>query len=57
MGDVPPEFEISDLAKPPFAYQDRQSPVGDATSFTQALNRAVDLRSVGTHLRGVRQID
>jgi hypothetical protein len=44
MGDVPPEFEISDLTKPPVAYQDRQSPVGDATSFTRALNRAVDLR-------------
>ena len=45
MGDVSPEFEISDLAKPPIAYQDRQSPVGDATSFTQALNRALDLRA------------
>ncbi|HXP35578.1 MAG TPA: hypothetical protein VN827_08535 [Chthoniobacterales bacterium] len=44
MGDVPPEFEISDLTKSPVAYQDRQSPVGDATSFTQALNRALDLR-------------
>ncbi len=45
MGDVPPEFEISDLTKPPVAYQDRQSPGGDATSFTQALNRALDLRA------------
>jgi hypothetical protein len=45
MGDVSPEFEISDLTKPPIAYQDRQSPVGDATSFTQALNRALDLRA------------
>ena len=44
MGDVPPEFEISDLTKPPAAYQDRQSPVGNATSFSQALNRALDLR-------------
>jgi hypothetical protein len=44
MGDVPPEFEISDLTKPPVAYQDRQSPVGNATSFSQALNRALDLR-------------
>jgi hypothetical protein len=44
MGDVRPEFEISDLTKPPVAYQDRQSPVGDATSFTRALNRALDLR-------------
>jgi len=45
MGDVSPEFEISDLTKPPIAYQDRRSPVGDATSFTQALNRALDLRA------------
>ena len=45
MGDVSPEFEISDLTKPPVAYQDRQSPAGDATSFTQALNRALDLRA------------
>src|SRR6202162_4343775 len=44
MGDVPPEFEINDLTKPPIAYQDRQSPVGNATSFSQALNRALDLR-------------
>jgi hypothetical protein len=45
MGDVSPEFEISDLTKPPVPYQDRLSPVGDATSFTQALNRALDLRA------------
>ena len=45
MGDVPPEFEIKDLTKPPVAYQDRQSPGADATSFTQALNRALDLRA------------
>jgi len=44
MGDVPPEFEIRDLTKVPIAYQDRQSPRDDSTSFTQALNRAVDLR-------------
>jgi hypothetical protein len=44
MGVVPPEFEISDLTKPPVAYQDRQSPVGDATSFSRALSRAVDLK-------------
>ena len=42
--DIAPEFEISDLTKPPAAYQDRQSPVGNATSFSQALNRALDLR-------------
>ena len=60
MGNVPPEFEISDLTKPPVAYQDRpasanrqsgsdlrrggQSSFGDATSFSNALNRAVDLK-------------
>jgi hypothetical protein len=44
MGIVPSEFEISDLTKLPVAYQDRQSPVGDATSFSQALKRAMDLR-------------
>jgi hypothetical protein len=46
MGDVPPEFDISDLTKSPVAYQDRQSPVGDATSFSQALKRALDLKDV-----------
>src|SRR6266404_5152003 len=55
MGDVSPEFEISDLTKPPVAYQDRQLRPDDGNSFSQALNRAVDMRSVGTHLRGVRQ--
>jgi hypothetical protein len=44
MGNVPTEFEISDLTTPPAGYQDRQSTGGDATSFTQALNRALDLR-------------
>jgi hypothetical protein len=43
MGDVPPEFDIHDLAKPPVAYQDRQLRCGDGNSFTQALNRAVDI--------------
>ena len=54
MGDVLPEFEISDLTKPPIAYQDRPASAGlrrgeqsrfrDPTSFSSALNRAVDLK-------------
>ncbi len=56
MGDVLPEFEISDLTKPPIAYQDRQSTVAGQNSFSNALKRAVDLKPVGTHLRGVRQM-
>ena len=43
MGDVPPEFEISDLTKPPMAYQNRTSPVLGQNSFSNALKRAVDL--------------
>jgi hypothetical protein len=46
MGDVSPEFEISDLTKPPIAYQDRQSTVAGQNSFSNALKRAVDLREV-----------
>src|SRR6266403_1624374 len=44
MGDVPAEFEISDLTMPPVAYQDRKSPVLGQNSFSNALNRAVDLK-------------
>jgi hypothetical protein len=44
MGDVPPEFEISDLTKAPVAFQDRRSPVLGQNSFSNALNRAVDLK-------------
>ncbi len=60
MGDVPPEFEIADLTKPPIAYQDRpasaqrqsgsdlrrgrQSHFADVNSFGNALKRAVDLK-------------
>ena len=44
MGDVPPEFEISDLTKPPIAYQDRQSMVAGQNSFSNALQRAVNLK-------------
>src|SRR5439155_1606075 len=44
MGDVPPEFGISDLTKPPIAYQDRQSMVAGQNSFSNALQRAVNLK-------------
>ena len=44
MGDVPPEFEISDLTKPPIAYQDRQSMVAGQNSFSNALLRAMNLK-------------
>ncbi|HWY50303.1 MAG TPA: hypothetical protein VNW72_02365 [Chthoniobacterales bacterium] len=44
MGDVLPEFEISDLTKPPIAYQDRQSTAAGQNSFSNALKRAVDLQ-------------
>jgi hypothetical protein len=48
MGDVPAEFEISDLTKAPIAYQDRGSTRIGPNSFSNALKRAVDLReSVG----------
>jgi hypothetical protein len=52
MGEVPPEFDIRDLTKPPIAYQDRQLRPDEANSFTQALNRGVDMRrgSDGHHL-------
>src|SRR5437899_1448594 len=45
MGEVPLEFDVRDLNKPPVAYQDRQLRGDETNSFTQALNRAVDLRS------------
>lgn len=48
MGNVPPEFEISDLTKPPVAYQDRsasfEATAGGQSSFSNALRRAVDLK-------------
>src|SRR5947207_4465124 len=44
MGDVPPEFEIGDLSKPPIAYQDRQSTTAGQNSFSNALVRAVELK-------------
>lgn len=50
MGDVPPEFEISDLTKPPVAYQNRESAGTGANSFSTALNLAVDLKMEGRAL-------
>ena len=48
MGCVPAEFEISDLTKPPIAYQDRGSTRIGPNSFSNALKRAVDFReSIG----------
>ena len=48
MGNVPPEFEISDLSKPPIAYQDRpasaEATAGRQSSFSNALVRAVELK-------------
>jgi hypothetical protein len=44
MGDVPMEFEISDLTRPPIAYQNRQSMAAGQNSFSNALKRAVDLK-------------
>jgi hypothetical protein len=44
MGDVPPEFEISDLIKPPIAYQQRSSLAAGPNSFSNALKRAVNLK-------------
>ena len=44
MGNVPPEFEINDLSKPPVAYQDRESIGTGPNSFSNALVRAVGLR-------------
>ena len=44
MGNVPPEFEINDLTKPPIAYQDRVSLSTGPNSFSNALGRAVELK-------------
>lgn len=48
MGDVPAEFEITDLTEDPMAYQERKSPVLGQNSFSNAIQRAVDLRDVAT---------
>ena len=44
MGDVPAEFEISDLTNAPVACQDRESKNLGQNSFSNALQRAVDLK-------------
>ena len=44
MGDVPPEFDIADLTRPPIAYQTRSSLASTPNSFSDALKRAVDLK-------------
>lgn len=46
MGNVPPEFEISDLSQPPIAYQpaSAESAAGRQSSFSNALVRAVELK-------------
>ncbi len=49
MGDVPPQFDIVDLARPPVAYQQNLQRDPNTRSFGEALQLAV----VGTHLRGV----
>lgn len=46
MGDVPPEFEISSLTKSPVAYQGHHSTSLGQNTFSNALNRAVDLKAV-----------
>ncbi|MEP6603505.1 MAG: hypothetical protein ABJB69_06130 [Spartobacteria bacterium] len=45
MGDVPPEFNIVDLADAPIAYQSNRSPDPDARSFAEALKLAVESRT------------
>jgi hypothetical protein len=51
MGSVPPEFEISDLTRPPVPYQSQQSPAAEHNSFSNALVRAVDLKGRVSALR------
>lgn len=41
MGDVPPEFDITDLGKPPIAYQQMRKPDPDTRSFGEALRLAL----------------
>jgi hypothetical protein len=45
MGEVPPEFEISDLSMPPIAFQQQGAPATGPNSFSNALIRAVDLKA------------
>lgn len=43
MGDVPPGFDVRDLAIPPVRYQEEHAPRDRGESFSKALNRALDL--------------
>jgi len=45
MGDVPPEFDIRDLTKPPIAYQSSRAIDPETHSFGEALRIAVQRRS------------
>jgi len=44
MGDVPPEFDLSDLTKPPIPYQAYRKPDPSTRSFAEALKIAMNLR-------------
>ncbi len=44
MGEVPPEFDVRDLALPPVAYNQHRSRPDDGYSFGEVLNSALDLR-------------
>ena len=44
MGEVPAEFEIRDLAKPPIPYADRATAHDDALSFSAALESALEMQ-------------
>ena len=54
MGDVPVEFTIRDLNSTPIAYQPIMAECG--RSFAEALKMAAEIHPVGTHLRGVPNI-
>jgi hypothetical protein len=49
MGDVPPEFDIRDFAKPPIAYQSLRVIDPTTRSFGDALKVALDLRTTSAH--------
>jgi hypothetical protein len=44
MGEVPPEFDIRDLSRPPIPYADRATSHDDALSFSAALESALEMR-------------
>ncbi|PYL18890.1 MAG: hypothetical protein DME30_02055, partial [Verrucomicrobia bacterium] len=45
MGDVPPEFEIRDFARPPLAYQSTRTIDPGTRSFGDGLKAALELRA------------